>query len=157
PLSLSPPTSAVFPSADSAVLMPNSTLPTSSPLVSLGPCCDQLPPARTNTHAAPAPALSTGPPISAVLPSAETETRNPNWAFPTSSAPVSLGPCCDQLPAERTNTHAAPALALSSGPPTTAVFPSADSATPSPSSPLPLSSPPVSFEPCWKKGSTRSG
>src|SRR5205085_12473304 len=96
--------------------MPNSTLPTCSPLVSLGPCCDQLPPARTNTHAAPAPALSTGPPISAVLPSAETGTRNPNWALPTSSAPVSLGPCCDQPPAGRPNRHAPPRLESSTRP-----------------------------------------
>src|SRR5207249_5017877 len=125
----SAPTIAVFPSADSAVPMPNSALPTSSAPVSLGPCCDQLPSERTNTHAAPTLELSTGPPMSAVLPSEETETRNPKRALPTSSAPVSLGPCCDQLPSERTNTHAAPTPPLSPGPPTTAVFPSAESAT----------------------------
>ena len=43
---------------------------------------------------------------------------------------------------ERVNTHAAPAVSVVDGPPISAVLPSAESATPSRTSPLPVSSPP---------------
>ena len=86
-LSVAPPISAVFPSSESATLRPNwptasaplSPVPSlAQPVVqsptSFAPCWVQAPPERVNTHAAPAFALSYWPPISAVLPSAESAT-----------------------------------------------------------------------------------
>jgi len=66
--------------------------------------------------------------------------------------PVSFEPCCVQLAAVRVNTHAAPlivnfVLPSSFGPPTSAVLPSAESATLMPNSAVPSSSFPVSFAP----------
>src|SRR5262245_24033727 len=82
--------------------------------------------ATTNTHAAPAPLLSTGPPVHAVLPSADTATELPCFAAPTAPVPTGLAPCCLHTPPLRMYTHAAPALLSSEYPPTTAVSPSAD-------------------------------
>src|SRR5271165_3576566 len=94
----------------------------------------------------------------AELPSADSATDMP-WR-PLSAAPVliSLLPCCVQTPALRVNTHAAPAAprpngtdparALSLGPPTMAVLPSADSATDMPWRALPTAPVPTSFLPC---------
>ena len=57
-------------------------LPVSSLAVSFGPCWVQVEPERVNTHAAPTPLLSSGPPIRAVLPSADSATLSPNDAGP---------------------------------------------------------------------------
>src|SRR5207302_6312870 len=67
------PISAVFPSEEREVLMPNLP-PASPPPVSFAPCWTHAPPERTNTHAAPRSPLSLGPPTSAVLPSPDTAT-----------------------------------------------------------------------------------
>src|SRR5439155_803780 len=72
----------------------------------------------------------------------------PKALWSRSSFAVSFEPRCVQVEPERLNTHAAPVLPLSSSPPIRAVLPSADSATPPPKVPAPLSSLPVSFEPC---------
>src|SRR6516165_9419437 len=136
-LSPGPPTMAVLPSADSATEMPCWAPPTAPVPTSLLPCWLQTPLAlRLKTHAAPACELSPGPPTMAVLPSAESATEMPCWALPTAPVPTSLLPCWLQTPlALRMKSQAAPApellpaLALSSGPPTMAVLPSADSAT----------------------------
>src|ERR1700740_3514900 len=84
-----------------------------------------------------------------MLPSDERATLKPNRPRPLSLAPVSFGPCWLQVGPERVNTHAAPMRVSSPSPPTSAVLPSDESATLWPNSPSPLSSPPVSFEPCW--------
>src|ERR1700733_3810311 len=60
---------------------------------------------------------------------------------------VSFGPCCLQVEPDRVKTHAAPAGSLSSQPPTRAVLPLPDSATPEPKLP-PTVSLPTSFGPC---------
>ena len=82
-----------------------------------------------NTHAAPALPLSAGPPTSALFPPTDSATPWPNLAAPVAPSPVSFGPCWTQLPPEKAKTHAAPTLPSSSGAPTSAVVPSADSAT----------------------------
>ena len=103
--------------------------------MSFSPCWVHVDPERVNTHAAPAPPLSPDPPISAVLPSAESATLLPNSPSPVSPVPVSFSPCWVQVDPERVNTHAAPTPAglnvppLSAGPPISAVLPSAESAT----------------------------
>ena len=60
---------------------PNSARPSSPPPVSFSPCWVQVAPERVNTHAAPTPFLSPGPPISAVLPSADSATLAPKSPF----------------------------------------------------------------------------
>src|SRR2546430_8354620 len=85
-----------------------------------------------------------------MLPSEESATPAPNSArAPISSAPVSFEPCWVQVEPERVNTHAEPGP--SSGPPTSAVLPSEDSATLTPKllRLRPLAPVPVSFGPCW--------
>src|SRR3954452_14501362 len=149
PLSKGPPIRAVLPSADSATLMPKRPKPLSSLPVSFVACWVQTPPERVNAHAAPTPPLSPGPPIRAVLPSADSATLWPNWPVPVSSLPVSFVPCWVQAPPERVKAHAAPTKPLSVLPPMRAVLPSADRATLQPNSPAPVSPPPVSFVPCW--------
>src|SRR6516164_2539835 len=125
---------AMLPSADSATEVPR--CPTELPvLTSLSPCCVQTPPLRVNTHAAPAAPrpkgtdrshrLSPGPPTMALLPSADNATDMPWQALPIASLPTSFLPCCVQVPPLRVNTHAPSAPQ----PPTTAVLPSAESAT----------------------------
>src|SRR5271166_1369164 len=79
-------------------------------------------------------------------------------ARPIEPVLTSLPPCCVQIPALRVNTHAAPAAPrpkgtdrsheLSSGPPTMAVLPSADSATDMPWRALPTAPVPTSLWPC---------
>src|SRR6516164_8272586 len=130
-LSPGPPTIAVLPSADSATDMPWRAFPTAPVPTSFLPCCVQAPPLRVNTHAASAPQL----PTMAVLPSAERTTDIPwpggNGGSPA-SLPTSLLPCCIQISPLRVNTHAAPIVLLSLGPPTMAVLPSPDRATDAP-------------------------
>ena len=54
------------------------------------PCWLHTPPERVNTHAAPTPLLSSGPPTMAVFPSPESETESPCPARP-------IGACADQF------------------------------------------------------------
>src|SRR6058998_2198148 len=118
---------AMLPSADSAMDVPRR--PTAPVLTSLF-CCVQTPPLRVNTHAAPAAprpngtdashGLSPGPPMMAVLPSADNATDKPWFARPTAPVPTSLLPSCVQTPPLRVNTQAAPVLPLSDDPPTMA-------------------------------------
>src|SRR5436309_2321447 len=121
----------MLPSADSATDVPWRAFPV---LTSLSPCCVQTPLLRVNTHAASAP----HPPTMAVLPSPDRATAIPcpegNGDSPARGTPVptSLLPCCVQIPPLRVNTHAAPVVLLSLGPPTIAVLPSADMATDAP-------------------------
>ncbi len=88
------PISAVPPSADSAVLVPK--LPEKVWFgVSVDPCWVQEVPERANTEAVPAPGL----PMSAVAPSKSRATLEPKSALPW--VPVSFGPCCAHVLAER--------------------------------------------------------
>ena len=80
-------------------------------------------------------------PISAVAPSPASATEDPKRPVPLSSAPVSFDPCWVQVEPDRVNTHAAPTLSLSKGPPASATFPSLDSATLEPNCPAPARSP----------------
>jgi hypothetical protein len=93
PLSARPPISAVWPSADSAALMPYVPAPLSSIAVSLAPCWLQRPPERVNTHAAPTPPASLKPPTSAVSPSADSAALKPKRPRPDMPLLVSLAPC----------------------------------------------------------------
>ena len=140
PLSSKPPTSAVLPSDDSATLLPWKAAPTAPVPTSFAPCWVQVVPERVNTHTAPAPPLSSKPPTSAVLPSDDSATLLPWKAAPTAPVPTSFAPCWVQVVPERVNTHTAPASTSSAEPPTSAVFPSDDSATLIPKPPVPVSS-----------------
>src|SRR5262249_41127456 len=131
-LSPFPPTMAVL--QDSATEKPCWAAPTAPVPNSLFPCWVHTPPLRVNTHAAPTPLLSKNPPTMAVLPPPDSATEEPCAAVPPAPVPTSLLPCCVHPPPLRVNTHAVPALLLSSGPPTIAVLPSADSATDQPCS-----------------------
>src|SRR5258708_24049327 len=71
---------------------------------------------------------------------------------PPAPLPPSLLPCCVQTPPLRVNTHAAPVILLSLGPPTIAVLPSADRATDAPCDHNPPPYwlvVPTSLLPCW--------
>src|SRR5262249_59633036 len=113
-LSPGPPISAVALLSDPAraTLEPNwpgdAGLLTSAPPVSLDPCWVQVEPVRVNTHAAPRPLLSPGPPTSAVLPAAESATLEPNCPSPCSPPAVILDPCWVPVEPERVKTHPAP-------------------------------------------------
>src|SRR2546422_768378 len=96
---------------------------------SFAPSWLQRPPERVNTHAAPTPLSSADPPTMAVSPSPERETDSPCDAVAMAPAPTTFAPCWLHTPAERVKTDAAPAQQLSTGPPTMAVFPSAESET----------------------------
>src|SRR5262249_32396328 len=155
PLSFDPPTMTVLPSAESATEgadFPTAPLPTS--FLS----CVQRPSLRVNTNAPPAPSSSANPPTMAMLPSADSATDVP-WRAPRKAPlPRSLLPCCVQTPPRRVTTHAAPAApnpkgtdrshGLSPGPPTSAVLPSADSATEVPWRAPPTAPLPTSLLPC---------
>ncbi len=108
---------------------PNPAFPISPVPMSFPPCWVQVEPERVNTQAAPVLPLSSGPPISAVSPSAESATLSPNLPSPVSPVPVSFSPCWLQVEPERVNTQAAPLSPSSRGPPISAVLPSAESAT----------------------------
>ena len=84
----------------------------------------------------------------AVLPSAERDTEPPCRASPTAPEPTSLGPCWVQMPPLLVQTHAAPTLLLSLGPPTRAVLPSAERDTEWPCSAFPTAPEPTSLGPC---------
>src|SRR6266511_64705 len=90
----------------------------------------------------------------AVLPSAESATDIPwpggNGGSPA-PLPTSFLPCCIQTSPLRVNTHVAPIVLLSLGPPTMSVLPSAERATDTPWLVLPTAPPvPTSFGRCWK-------
>src|SRR5262245_38962170 len=76
------------------------------------------------------PPLSLEPPTITMLPSAESATEGAD--FPTAPAPTSFLSCCIQTSPLRVNTHAAPIVLLSLGPPTMAVLPSPERATDAP-------------------------
>src|SRR4051812_14012598 len=158
--SVGPPINAIVPSAANAALTPNEP-PRSELSSSLGvsfePCWLQVPPERLKIHAAAGSAPwnsnpSSGPPMSAVLPLADSATLAPN-ATPTPvsfvSDGVSLPPCCVHDVPDRTKAHAAPlarlenGFGLSPGAPTRAVLPSSERATLSPNWPAPTSPLPV--------------
>jgi hypothetical protein len=61
--------------------------PTAPEPTSFVDCWVQTPPFRVQTHAAPPPLLSLGPPTMAVLPSAEMATELPWEALPTAPEP----------------------------------------------------------------------
>ena len=117
------------------------------------PCWVHVPPERVYTNAVAVVPLAT-PPIRAVLPSAERATSEPKplellaHGDGKHVATNSFGPCCDQTPPERVNTNTAPSKS-SSGAATSAVLPSAETATLLPNRPAPVSSEPLSFGPCW--------
>src|SRR5271154_3014354 len=138
----------VLPSADSATLVPNQPSPASPLPVSFDPSWVNAVPEWVNTHTAPMRLLSGAPPISAVLPLAESATLPPNSPAPTSPLPVSFAPSWVQVVPERVNTHAAPTLVLSCGPPIRVVLPLEESATSRPNSPAPTSPLPVSGPAC---------
>src|SRR5580692_6908990 len=140
---------AVLPSADSATEAPCEAAPTAPVPTSLLPCWVQTPPLWVKTHAAPANELSPFPPTMAVLPSADSATEAPWPTIPPAPVPTSLLPCWVQTPPLRVKTHAAPRIELSSGPPTMAVLPSADSATETPCWAVPAAPVPTSLLPCW--------
>src|SRR5436190_6469036 len=153
-----PPTIAVAPSPESeterpcaAPLHPEAPEPTS-----FGPRCVQTPPLFVQSQTAPFPPSSADPPTMAVLPSAERETETPCAEPLTAPDPTSLGPCWLQTPPLLCHTHTAPSASLpgasgwlSSGPPTMAVFPSADSDTEYPCPAVPIAPEPTSLGPCW--------
>ena len=98
-----------MPFADSAALEPNPEAPLSPVPVSFGPCGVHSDfELSVNTQAAPSPPLSPEPPISAVLPSEESATLEPNLPSLLSPAPVSFAPCWVHVEPERVNTQAAP-------------------------------------------------
>jgi hypothetical protein len=68
---------AVFPSEERETELAWRGVPLAPFPMSLSPCWLQAPPARVNTHAAPSPVLSFGPPTIAVFPSVEIETDSP--------------------------------------------------------------------------------
>src|SRR5262245_44332425 len=146
---------AMLPSAESATDVPWRALLV---LTSFSPSCVQLLPFRVKIHAAPAAPrpkgtdgshrLSLRPPTRAVLPSAESATDHPWFAFPTAPVPTSFLPCCAHAPRLRLNTQAAPILLLSDHPPTMAVLPSADRATDIPRCARPTAPSPTSLPSC---------
>src|SRR5262245_836915 len=147
-LSDGPPTTAVL--QDSATDQPWWAAPTAPLPTNLFPCWVHPPPLLINTHAAPAPLLSSSPPTMAVtvLPSADSATDWPCRAAPTAPVPTSLRSCVHPKPLS-INTHAAPTKLLSAGPPTIAALPAPDSATDWPwSALLPITGAPTSFSPC---------
>ncbi len=83
---------------------------------SLGPCCVQAVPDRVKTQTAPSRALSRGPPMTAVLPSAERAIAEPCRAEPTAPVPTSLAPWRLQSPPERVQTNASADVAVVRGP-----------------------------------------
>src|SRR5208282_670979 len=94
--------------------------------------------------------LSAGPPTIRVLPSADSATDWPcSTSGPTAPVPTSLLPCWVHTPPLWVKTHTAPMSVLSPGPPTTAVVPSADSATEVPWLAPPTAPVPTSLLPCW--------
>src|SRR4051794_359884 len=123
-------------------------------------CCLQAAPDRVNTHAAPMPPYPDGPPINAVLPSADSATLSPNPPAPRSPLAVSFPPCCFQAAPARANAHAAPIACewtrfpsrapirlRSFQPPINAMSPRADSARLLPNWLAAISCVPVSFGP----------
>src|SRR5262245_58244275 len=97
---------AVLPSAVTATLTPKNPWPDPPLPVSLPPCCDQVVPERVKIQAPPTKSLSSGPPRTSVLPSAERAAANPTALSPVTPAAASLPPCCDQFAPVRVQTQA---------------------------------------------------
>src|SRR5258706_1572754 len=138
PSSRMPPSIAVLPSAEMAAEDPWAELPAAPAPIRLEPRCDQTPPLRVKTQAAPVSESSLLPPTIAVSPSAERATEIPSLTrLPDAPVPTSLAPCCDQTPPLRVKTQAAPVPESSFDPPRIAVEPSEERATEQPCSPTP--------------------
>src|SRR5262249_57177676 len=114
-LSGGPRAGAGLPSEESATLRPSWAAPLAPLPASLAPCWLHFSLARVNAHTAPAPELSSGPPMTAVLPSEDSATPEPKCAAPLSPLPVSFAPCWLQVEPVRVNAHAAPTPLLSPG------------------------------------------
>src|SRR5262249_58042534 len=84
----------------------------------------------------------------AVLPSPDSATEEPCWAWPAAPVPINFT-CSLHTPPLRVKTHVAPSLLLSFRPPMRAVLPSADSATEKPCWAAPTLLLPTSLGPCW--------
>src|SRR5664280_1696458 len=84
----------------------------------------------------------------AVLPSPERAADQPSEAFAVASEANSLVPCWLQLTPVLVQTHVAPMLPLSLGPPTMAVLPSPERATDTPCCADADTPEPTSFVPC---------
>jgi hypothetical protein len=108
-LSVGAPISAVFPSAESATVYANSPAPVSPVPVSLTAWFANAPFDSLNTQAAPTCALSSGPPMMALVPSLDSDTLEPNSPVPNSSGGVSEVPAFAQVPDEFVNTDTVPA------------------------------------------------
>jgi hypothetical protein len=85
-----------------------------------------------------------------VFPSPDSATALPKLPAPVIPVGV-IFTCWVHVVPERVNTNAAPLAEFSLGEPTSAVLPSADSATLHPKAPLPISPVPVSLGPCCEK------
>src|SRR5258708_11769525 len=120
---------AVFPSADSATEYPCQLPPAPPVPTSFAPGWFHTAPLRVYTHVAPTLPLSPYPPTTAVLPFPDSATEIPWSELKNAPAPTSFAPCWLHTPPLRVYAHAAPTLPLSTGPPTTAVVPSAGTAT----------------------------
>src|SRR5262249_29995393 len=102
----------------------------------------------TSVMADPAKSLSIGSPTSPVLPSDDSATYHPSSPKSPVPLPGTFGPCCDHTAPWRVNDQAAPYVP-SNGPPTSAVRPSDDSATPQPTPAKSVASDAVSLAPVW--------
>src|ERR1043166_7956862 len=101
-----------------------------------------------NTHAAPGPPPSPGPPTIAVVPLPESATDQPCRDWVWDPMPTSLGPCWSHVLPFRANTHAAPRTPSSLTPPTRARPPLADNDTDQPCAAAPTAPAPSSRGPC---------
>src|SRR5262249_62411825 len=77
---------------------------------------------RVKPKGAPRPEVSPGPPITAVFPSAESDTEEPKFAAPLLPPGPSFWPCWVQVPLLRVNTQAPPRPPPSRGRPVRQVF-----------------------------------
>src|SRR5258706_16293854 len=94
PSSRMPPSIAVLPSAEMAAEDPWAELPAAPAPIRLEPRCDQTPPLRVKTQAAPVSESSLLPPTIAVAPSDERAAGNPSVTGLTEApGPTRLAPC----------------------------------------------------------------
>src|ERR1041384_5998279 len=134
---LTPPLSARLPSLESATRRPCASGVCGPPApTSLGPCCVQTPFWRVKIHTAPVGG-SNGAPETTVLPSAEMATDAPCVGnVPLDPVPT-IRAISVQTPLDRVKIYSAPVVAgdgleSAPGPPSAAVFPSAERATEKP-------------------------
>jgi hypothetical protein len=136
------PTSAVLPSRDSAADTPKRS--PAAPSEAINSCCWlQITPEAVKIYAAPAPEFLRNAPTSAVLPLLDSATDEPKASVAAPSEAVNVD-CWVQAVPERVKTHAAPML-FPCPDPTSAMFPSPDSATETPR----LKTPGALSSDCW--------